>query len=178
MILIVVIECIVSILLIAVIGKAMESYFYEVGAQEIYFTTFSNDAMPVLQEGEADTYSRTEDGRIILRPGMLYKEKENSVEELPNAEYSYEGALDDIIVEFVNHEDVTLRYIIFPLNTADKVVTFSCQDPEIEIDATGRVHFLGAEIRPAQITIMTKNGKTATIILKQRKSSKPISALD
>ena len=175
MILIVVIECVLSILLIAVLGKAAESIFYEVAAQDIYFTTFTDDVTPIFKDGELDTLLLTDDGKIVLKPGMLYKEKEKTVEMLPNDEYNYEGVTDDIIIEYINPENVSLKYIIYPLNTANKAVTFSCKDQDIEIEESGRVHFLGAEIRPIQVTVMTQNAQTATVILKQRRSDKPIS---
>ena len=178
MILIVVIECVLSILLIAVLGKALESYFYEVAAQEICFTTFTSDAKALPKEGEEALFEYTEDGKIVLRPGMVYKEKEKTVETLPNENYNYEGVTDDIIIEYVNPENVVLSVVFFPENTADKAVKFSCDDPEVEIEDTGRVHFLGEEIRSVQITVMTKNKKTATVILKQRRSDKPISVFD
>lgn len=178
MILIVVIECVLAILLIAIIGKAMESLFYEVNARDIFFTTFTSDVQELVQEGQQELAERTEDGKIILKPGMLYKEKEKTVEALPTADYNYEGVMDDIIIEYVNPERVVLSVVFFPEDTADKAVTFSCDDPEVEIEDTGRVHFLGEEIRPVQITVMTKNHKTATVILKQRRSDKPISVFD
>ena len=178
MILIVVIECVLSILLIAVLGKALESYFYEVAAQEICFTTFTSDVTPLPKEGMNEEFEKTADGKIVLRPGMLYKEKEKTVETLPNENYNYEGVTDDIIIEYVNPENVVLSVVLFPENTADKAVTFSCRDEEVEVDDTGRVHFLGEEIRAVQVTVMTKNHKTATVILKQRRSDKPISVFD
>ena len=99
MILIVVIECVLAILLIAVIGKAMESLFYEVSARDVFFTTFTDDVQVVVKEGQQEVFERTEDGKIILKPGMLYKEKEKTVETLPSENYSYEGVVDDIIIE-------------------------------------------------------------------------------
>lgn len=178
MILIVVLECVLAILLIAVIGKAMESFFYEVSAREIYFTTFTSDVQAIIKEGQQEAFERTEDGKIILKPGMLYKEKENTIEMLPNENYSYEGVVDDIIIEYVNPENVTLSWFIDPENVADKAVTFVCDDPDIEVEETGRVHFFGEDIVPVQITVMTKNSKSATVILMQRKSNKPISMPD
>lgn len=178
MILIVVIECVLAILLIAVIGKAMESLFYEVNARDVFFTTFTDDVQAVVKEGQQEAFEYTEDGKIILKPGMLYKEKEKTVETLPSENYSYEGVVDDIIIEYINPENVTLSWIIDPEDVADKAVTFICDDPDVEVEDTGRVHFLGEEIVPVQITIMTKNSKSATVILMKRKSSKPISMPD
>lgn len=178
MILIVVIECILAILLIAVIGKAMESFFYEVSAREICFTTFTDDVQTIVKEDQQEAFERTADGKVILKPGMLYKEKEKTVEKLPNENYSYEGAVDDIIIEYVNPENLTLAWYIDPEDVADKAVTFICDDPDVEVEATGRVHFFGEEIVPVQVTIMTKNSKSATVILMMRKGNKPISMPD
>ena len=178
MILIVVIECVLAILLIAVIGKAMESFFYEVSARDIYFTTFTDDVVFIAKESDQEAFERTAEGKIILKPGMLYKEKEKTVESLPSENYVYEGVVDDIIIEYVNPENVTLSWFIDPENVADKAVTFICDDPNVEVESTGRVHFLGEEILPVQITVMTKNSKSATVILMMRKNSKPISMPD
>ena len=60
-ILVVVVECILAILLIGIIGKALEVYYNEINAQEIYFTT--------------------SDGTVLTK-GHLYKEKENEITEI------------------------------------------------------------------------------------------------
>ena len=173
-ILVVVVECILAILLISVMGLAIESYFNEVNAQEISFTTFTDDVQVVLQEGQEDTWLRTADGRIILRPGTLYREKEKTVEWLPTPEYNDEtvgNVKQDIIIEFVNPENVSLKWVIVPANTSEMAVTFNCEDEEVEIEESGMVHFLG-EVHSVQVTVRTKNGKAATVWLTPRKSGK------
>ena len=63
MILVVILECALSILLISVVGMAIETLNNETEAVDIRFTT---------AEG------------VLLEPGMLYKEKEGTTEEIKN----------------------------------------------------------------------------------------------
>ena len=144
MILIVVIECVLSILLIAVIGKAIESYYKEVEAQEIYFTT---------AEGE------------ILLPGMLYKEKEGTTETIDS---------DRIIIEVARPDrGYQLHWLIIAEETSDRSVIFNArsQDKNVEVtvDENGFVHFEDDVV--VTITISTKNGRTATVLLTPRQGS-------
>ena len=141
MILIVVIECVLSILLIAVIGKAIESYYKEVEAQEIYFTT---------AEGE------------ILLPGMLYKEKEGTTETIDS---------DRIIIEVARPDrGYQLHWLIIAEETSDRSVIFNAraQDKNVEVtvDENGFVHFEDDVV--VTVTISTKNGRTATVLLTPR----------
>lgn len=184
MILVVVVECILSILLIAIIGKAMESYYKEVKAMEIYFTTMSTDVRVILKEGETQAdFERTKAGNVILKPGMLYKVKENTVESLPNDKYEYDGVKDDIIIEYEDLDNLVLPYTIFPANTSDQSVEYTCMDvdPEISsyvsVDAWGNVHFQRVIERPIQVSVHTKNGKDATVIL-QHVKPKTVTDLD
>ena len=118
MILIVIVECILAILLIAVIGKAVESYYYEVGVQEIYFVT---DAGERIESGASIKLDRTDRG-------------------------------------------YQLHYEIVPSDTTDKSVTFRASKPDlVEVDETGYVTFF--EDVDVSITVTTKNGKSATVVL-------------
>ena len=143
MILIVVIECILSILLIAVLGKAIETYFNETEAQEIHFTT---------AEG------------VVLEPGTLYKEKEGTTESIES---------DQIVIE-VSRPDrgYQLHWLIIAENTSDRSVTFTAKsqdkDIEVSVDENGFVHFEDDVV--ATVTISTKNGRTATVLLLPRQS--------
>ena len=145
MILIVVIECVLSILLIAAIGKAIETYFNDVEAQEIYFTTESGER---------------------LAPGILYKEREGTMQEIES---------DQIVIE-VSRPDkgYQLHWEIIAENTSDRTVTFLArsQDPDVEVtvDDSGFVHFDDVVI--ATITISTKNGRTASVLLVPRQKEK------
>ena len=144
MILIVVIECVLSILLIAVLGKAIETYFTETEAQEIHFTT---------AEGE------------ILTPGTLYKEKDGSTTTIESEQIVIEVARPD--------RGYQLHWLIIAENTSDISVTFSVksQDPSIEVtvDENGFVYF--ADDVVATVTISTKNGRTATVLLTPRQGN-------
>ena len=138
MVLIVFIECVLSILLIAVFGKAIETYFNEVEAQEIWFTT--------------------EDG-TVLEPGMLYKEKDGTVQAIEN---------DQIIIEVARPDrGYQLHWLIIADNTSDRTVTFNVRsqnsDIDVSVDENGFV-FFGDDVN-ATVTIVTKNGRTATVLL-------------
>lgn len=141
MILIVVIECVLSILLIAVLGKAIETYFTETEAQEIHFTT---------AEG------------VVLEPGTLYKEKDGSTTQIESEQIVIEVARPD--------RGYQLHWLIITDKTSDRSVTFSVksQDPSIEVtvDENGFVYF--ADDVVATVTISTKNGRTATVLLTPR----------
>ena len=144
MILIVVIECVLSILLIAVLGKAIETYFTETEAQEIHFTT---------AEG------------VVLAPGTLYKEKDGSTTQIESEQIVIEVARPD--------RGYQLHWLIIAENTSDISVTFSVksQDPNIEVtvDENGFVYFEDDVV--ATVTISTKNGRTATVLLTPRQGS-------
>ena len=145
MILIVVIECVLSILLIAVIGKAIETYFNEVEAQDIYFTTA--------------------DG-VRLNPGMLYKEREGTTSEIDS---------DQIVIEVSRPDKgYQLHWVVIAENTSDRTVTFTArsQDPDVEVtvDESGFVHFDDAV--NVTIIISTKNGRTASVLLVPRQKEK------
>lgn len=178
MILIVVIECVLAILLIAVLGKAMESYNKEVKAREIYFVTMTTDVRVILKEGETEAdFARTAEGNVILKPGMLYKVKENTVETLPNDKYDYEGVKDDIIIEYEDLDNLALPYTILPQDTSDQSVEYSSFETDVTVDASGNVHFYRAIERPVQVSVHTKNGKDATVIL-QHVKPKNVTELD
>ena len=145
MILIVVIECVLSILLIAVVGKAIETYFNETEAQEIYFTTA--------------------DG-AVLEGGTLYREKDGTIESIDS---------DRIVIEVARPDrGYQLHWQIIAENTTDRSVKFSAksQDPDIvvSVDENGFVFF--EEDTNATITISTKNGRTASVLLIPRQSGK------
>ena len=141
MILIVILECVLSILLIAVIGKAIETFFQETEAQEIYFTTA--------------------DG-VVLEPSTLYKEKEGTTETIES---------DQIIIEVARPDrGYQLHWLIIADNTSDRTVRFNAisQNPDVEVtvDENGFVHFEDDVV--ATVTISTKNGRTATVLLVPR----------
>ncbi len=141
MILIVILECVLSILLIAVIGKAIETFFQETEAQEIYFTTA--------------------DG-AVLEPSTLYKEKEGTTETIES---------DQIIIEVARPDrGYQLHWLIIADNTSDRTVRFNAisQNPDVEVtvDENGFVHFEDDVV--ATVTISTKNGRTATVLLVPR----------
>ena len=145
MILIVLLECVLSILLVAVMGIAVETYFNDVEAQEIYFTTATGER---------------------LSPGTLYKEKEGTTQAIES---------DQIVIE-VNRPDrgYQLHWEVVAENTTDKSVTFLVisQNPDVEVtvDEDGFVHFDGDVV--ATVTISTKNGRTATVLLIPRQKDK------
>ena len=137
-ILIVIVECILAILVIGVIGKAIETYFNDVHAEEIYFTT---------ADGE------------VLTQGMKYIEKENKVEAIES---------ERIVIEVNRWDrGYQLHWLVLSEKTTDKSVTFiaKSQNPDIEVSVneTGFVYFEGET--NATIIISTTNGKTATVLL-------------
>ena len=138
MILIVVIECVLAILLIAVLGMAIETYFNATEAEAIYFTTA--------------------DG-TVLEKGMLYKEKEGTVTQVENENIFIEVARPD--------RGYQLHWLIIADNTSDKSVTFlvKAQDPNVEVsvDENGFVFF--GDDTNVTVTISTKNGRTASVLL-------------
>ena len=145
MILIVVIECVLAILLIAVLGKAIETYFNETEAEAVYFTAA--------------------DG-TVLEKGMLYKEKEETIEQKDN---------DRIIIEVARPDrGYQLHWLIIADNTSDKSVTFTAksQNPDVEVtvDENGFVYF--EDDTNATVTISTKNGRTASVLLMPRQAGK------
>lgn len=172
-ILVVVVECILAILLISVLGLAIESIFSEVNAQEIFFTTDIGEVIEQVPSSDGKGWKSTTDGRLILTPGTLYREKEKRLEWLPTEDHEEADAKKDIIFEFYNPEKVRLNYVIMPANTTENTVTFTCNDPDVEIEGDGTVHFYGDEIHSVQITVRTKNGKSATIWLSPKKNTKP-----
>ena len=138
MILIVVIECVLSILLIAILGMAIESFNNVTEAEEIWFTT---------PDGE------------ILRPGTLYKEKEGTISSIES---------ERVVIEVDRMEwGYQLHWQIIAENTSDQSVTFNArsQDPKVEVwvDENGFVHF--DDDVNVTVTIGTKNGRTATVLL-------------
>jgi len=131
MILIVFIECVLSILLIAVLGKAAESLFSEIGMQEIYFTT--------------------ESGERIERDAII---------EVARTDRGYQ-----------------LYYDIYPEATSDKSVTFRSNKPDlVEVDDTGYVTFF--DDVDVAITVTSKNGKSATIVLVPKRNNQGTVVLD
>lgn len=117
-ILVVVLECVLAVLLIGVIGKAIENYNKEVACQAVYFTNA--------------------DGEIYENGALIEVER-------PDRGFQ-------------------LYYKLDPENTSDKSVTFTSSKPDdVEVSESGYVNFF--EDTDVTITISTKNGKTATIIL-------------
>ena len=142
-ILIVIVECILAILLIGIIGKAIETYFNAIQADEVYFTT--------------------SDG-TKLTAGMKYFEKTDTIEMDEN------NIEDNIIVIVVARWDrgYQLHWDVKPDNTSDKSVTFMAEanteeDIEVSVNETGFVFF--EDKVNATITISTTNGKTAVVQL-------------
>ena len=132
MILIVFVECVLAILLIAVLGKAVESYNYEVGAQEIYFKTAA--AGERLENGETVQLDRTDRG-------------------------------------------YQLYYEILPSDTSDKTVTFRSSKPDsVVVDQTGYVTFF--DDVDVSITVTTKNGKSATVVLVPKRATSGTVVID
>ena len=145
MILVVILECALSILLIAVLGLAIESFFNETEAEEIYFTTL---------EGER------------LSPGTLYKEKEGTVTAINS---------ENIVIEVARPDKgYQLHWYIYAENTSDKSVIFNARSSdknvEVSVDENGFVFF--EDDVNATITISTKNGRTATVLLIPRQKEK------
>ena len=145
MILIVLLECVLSILLVAVLGIAVETFFKETEAEEVHFLT---------------------SGGEVMTPGHLYSEKEGTSREIEN---------DQIIIE-VNRPDrgYQLHWEVITEDTTDKSVTFLAisQNPDVEVtvDEDGFVHFDGDVV--ATVTVSTKNGRTATVLLIPRQKDK------
>ena len=156
-ILVVVVECILAVLMIGIVGKAIETYFNEIKADEIYFTT---------HDGEK------------LEKGDLYKEKENVIEKKDNDFITIEVARID--------RGYQLDWMIIAEDTSDKSVTFTAESKnenyEAEVNETGYVsiYALDEYENPFNendeisviITIRTVNGKTATILLRSRQNPK------
>jgi len=133
MILIVIVECILAILLIAVIGKAIENYHQEVFCEEIHFVN--------------------EKGEII----------------------------DDTTVRVTNLvEGCQLHYVIVPSDATDQSVTFHSEKPnEVYVDELGNVTFLKqSSSTTASITVVTKNGKTATVTVAPERDMSGIVHID
>ncbi len=145
MILVVILECVLSILLIAILGKALESFFIETEAMQVHFTT--------------------SDGRI-LEPGMRYIEKDGTIEPIQS---------ENIVIEVERPDKgYQLHWEVITKETTDKTVTFSAYslDPDVEVsvDENGFVYF--EDDVAADITISTKNGRTATVRLRPRQKEK------
>lgn len=145
MILVVILECILSILLIAILGKALESFYIETEATQIYFTTANGD---------------------VLEPGMLYKEKDGVIEHIES---------DRIVIEIARPDKgYQLHWEVITKETTDKSVTFyvNSLDPNVEVsvDENGFVFF--EDDVAATVTISTKNGRTATVLLTPRQKGK------
>lgn len=143
-ILVVVVECILAVLLISVLGLAIETYFNATEAEEIHFTTA--------------------DG-TTLEKGMLYKEKEGTITRVDN---------DQIVIEVARPDrGYQLHWQIISDNTSDKSVTFvaKSQDPDVEVsvDENGFVYF--EDDTNAIITISTKNGRTDSVLLIPRQGN-------
>lgn len=141
MILVVILECILSILLIAVLGKAIESFYVETEATQIHFTTA--------------------DG-MVLEPGMLYDEKEGTINRIES---------ERLVIEIDRPDKgYQLHWEVITKDTTDKSVTFHATslDPNVEVsvDENGFVFF--EDDIAATITISTKNGRTATVLLTPR----------
>ena len=117
-VLVVVVECIVAILMIGVIGIAIEASNREILCQEIYFINA--------------------DGEIYDNGAIVEVERPD--------------------------KGFQLYYKMNPENTTDKSVTFSSSKPDdVEVSESGYVNFfIDTDVT---ITISTKNGKSASIIL-------------
>ena len=145
MILVVILECALSILLISVVGMAIETLNNETEAVDIRFTT---------AEG------------VLLEPGMLYKEKEGTTEEIKN---------DQLVIEVYRPDrGYQLHWEILAENASDRSVSFLAisHDPAVEVtvDESGYVHF-DDEVE-VTVIISTKNGRTATALLIPRQKEK------
>ena len=116
-------------------------------------------------------FVRMKDGRVILRKGMLYKVAENTVE-LMSANYA--DASDLTIIEYVDPDNITLSYVLTPENTADNVVRYYCEDPNVTIDADGNVRFAVLDERAVRIIARTENGVAAVVVLKWNKPQEAI----
>ena len=164
-ILVVVVECILAILLIGVIGLAIESIIGEVQAQEIYFTVGGEET--TLKPSETGKgWTTAGNGQYILTPGSIYREKEKVLEWLPTPDHSDDVEPDqDIMIEVARPErGYQLQYVISPSNTSEQTVTFTSNKPDqVTVDESGYVTFF--EDVDVSITVSTKNGRTATVIL-------------
>lgn len=144
-ILVVIVECILAVLLVAIVGKAIEASYTERMAEEIYVTTH--------------------DG-IVLAAGDKYIEKENKVEKIDS---------QLIVIEVTRWDrGYQLNWLIKPDNTSDKSVSFIAESEketyEVSVNEAGFVYFEGET--NATITLSTKNGKTITILLVPRTKQK------
>ena len=145
MVLVVILECIVSILLIAIMGIVVEAFTNETEAEEVHFLTSSGE---------------------VMAPGHLYKEQDGSVREVDN---------DQIIIEVYRPDrGYQLHWEVITEKTTDKSVTFLAisQNPDVEVkvDEDGFVHFDDDVV--ATVTVSTKNGRTATVLLIPRQKEK------
>ena len=133
MILIVIVECILAILLIAVLGKAIENYHQEVFCEEVHFVN--------------------EQGEIIDDTTVRVK---------------------DVV------QGCQLLYVIVPSDATDQSVTFHSEKPnDIFVDETGHVTFLKpTSPTTASITVVTKNGKTATVTVAPERDMSGIVHID
>ena len=145
MVLVVILECVVSILLIAIMGIVVEAFTNETEAEEVHFLTESGE---------------------VMESGHLYKEQDGSVREVDN---------DQIIIEVYRPDrGYQLHWEVITERTTDKSVTFLAisSDPEIEVlvDENGFVFFEDDVV--ATVTVSTKNGRTATVLLIPRQKEK------
>lgn len=124
MILIVVIECVLAVLLIGVIGLAIESAYKDVTCQGIYFMT--EDGVKLTEEDVLE----------VARPDRGYQ----------------------------------LYYGFDPEDTTDKTVKYMTSKPEkVMVNETGYVTFI--EDTDVTVTIISSNGKTATITLVPKRNT-------
>ena len=131
MILIVIVECVLAVLLIGVIGLAIESTYTDVTCREIAFT------LP--------------DGTILTA--------------------------DDVITVDRPDRGYQMYYVFTPEDTTDKTVTFSTNKPDkVLINESGYVTFI--EDTDVTVTVLTKNGKTATITLVPKRDTHGTVELD
>ena len=152
-------------------GKSTkEQSVKEIEAKDLAFTTFSTDVRIIGVASDGD-FVRMKDGRVILRKGMLYKVAENTVE-LMSANYA--DASDLTIIEYVDPDNITLSYVLTPENTADNVVRYYCEDPNVTIDADGNVRFAVLDERAVRIIARTENGVAAVVVLKWNKPQEAI----
>ena len=99
---------------------------------------------------------------MVLEPGMLYDEKEGTINRIES---------ERLVIEIDRPDKgYQLHWEVITKDTTDKSVTFHATslDPNVEVsvDENGFVFF--EDDVAATITISTKNGRTATVLLTPR----------